>query len=126
MSNSSGQRSPKVAVVGPCASGKSTLVSRLRENGYDAHAIAQEHSAVRDLWKSRNPDLLIALDVSLEVVRERRSPNWLEAVYERQHKRLKSAYDAADLIIDTAEHDAEGVYGIVVDLINDFDADGDQ
>lgn len=113
------ERSPKIAVVGPCASGKSTLVKRLRENGYDAHAIAQEHSAVRELWKSRNPDLLIALDVSLEVVRQRRSPTWLEAVYERQHKRLKSAYESADIIIDTEEHDPDAVFLLVTNLIGE-------
>ena len=112
---------PKIAVVGPCASGKSTLVTRLRENGYDAHAIAQEHSAVRDLWKSKKPDLLIALDVSLEVVRQRRSPDWLEAVYVRQHERLKQAYAAADITIDTAEHDAEAVYSIAQNLIQAFE-----
>lgn len=126
MSSGGGQRSPKIAVVGPCASGKSTLVSRLRENGYDAHAIAQEHSAVQDLWKSRDPDLLVALDVSLEVVRERRSPNWLEAVYERQHKRLKSAYAAADLKIDTNVYNADEVYDITVDLIQEFDPESEQ
>lgn len=126
MSTPGGKRSPKIAVVGPCASGKSTLVTRLRENGYEAHAIAQEHSAVRDLWKSRNPDMLIALDVSLEVVRQRRSPNWLEAVYERQHKRLKSAYEAADLTIDTEEHDADAVYDIVQNLIQEFEAELEQ
>lgn len=120
MSTAGERRSPKIAVVGPCASGKSTLVTRLLENGYDAHAIAQEHSAVRDLWKSRKPDLLIALDVSLEVVRQRRSPDWLEAVYERQHKRLQNAYAAADIIIDTAEHDADAVYEIARDLIEDW------
>lgn len=123
MSAPGGQRSPKIAVVGPCASGKSTLVSRLLENGYDAHAIAQEHSAVRDLWKSRKPDRLIALDVSLDVVRQRRSPDWLEAVYERQHQRLKNAYAAADIVIDTAENDADAVYSIAEELIRHFSPD---
>lgn len=104
---------PRIVVVGPCASGKSTLVARLRDLGYEAHAVAQEHSAVRDLWKRKDPDVLIALDVSLDVVRARRSPGWLEAVYQRQHERLASAYTAADLIIDTAEHDAEAVVTLV-------------
>lgn len=125
MSTPGEKRPPKVAVVGPCASGKSTLVSRLLENGYDAHAIAQEHSAVRDLWKSRKPDLLVALDVSLEVVRQRRSPTWLEAVYERQHKRLKNAYEAADIMIDTAKYDADEVFAITTELIREFESGQD-
>ncbi len=106
-------QSPRIVVVGPCASGKSTLVARLREHGYDAHTVAQEHSAVRDLWKRKDPDALVALDVSLEEVRNRRSPDWLEAVYQRQHERLASAYAAADLIIDTAEHNEDAVLEIV-------------
>jgi hypothetical protein len=85
----------------------------LREKGYDANAVAQEHSAVRDLWKRKDPDALIALDVSLEEVRKRRSPDWLEAVYQRQHERLASAYAAADLTIDTVEHNADAVLAIV-------------
>ena len=120
-----GQRSPKIAVVGPCASGKSTLVNSLRAKGYDAHAVAQEHSAVRDLWNSRKPDLLVALDVSLEVVRQRRSPEWLEAVYERQHKRLAAAYRAADIIIDTSANSADEVLATVEELIQDADSPAD-
>lgn len=115
-----GQRSPKIVVVGPCASGKSTLVARLIENGHDAYAVAQEHSAVRDLWQRKQPDILVALDVSLEVVRQRRSPDWLEAVYQRQHQRLASAYAAADLVIDTAEHDADAAMTQVETLIREL------
>ena len=111
---------PRIVVVGPCASGKSTLVARLRDLGFEAHAIAQEHSAVRELWKRKSPDVLIALDVSLEVVRARRSPTWLEAVYERQHERLASAYAAAVMMIDTAEHDADDVVAIVRQWLQDM------
>lgn len=107
------QGGPTIVVVGPCASGKSTLVSRLKDSGHNAHAVAQEHSSVRELWKRKDPDVLIALDVSLEVVRDRRSPTWFEAVYERQHERLAAAYAAADLIIDTAEHNEDQVVEIV-------------
>lgn len=110
---------PRIVVVGPCASGKSTLVERLRSHGHDAHAIAQEHSAVRDLWRRKDPDVLIALDVSLEVVRQRRSPEWLEAVYLRQYERLANAYAAADLVIDTAVYDADQVETLVETFIAD-------
>ena len=116
------RRSPRIVVVGPCASGKSTLVASLKERGYDAHAVAQEHSAVRDLWKRKDPDVLIALDVSLDVVRERRSPGWLEAVYERQYQRLESAYASADLTLDTGENDADAVLSKVEALLRDLDS----
>lgn len=113
----------RIVVVGPCASGKSTLVARLRILGFEAHAVAQEHSAVRELWKRKAPDVLVALDVSLDVVRARRSPDWLEAVYMRQHERLASAYADADLIIDTAEHDVDDVVAIVLGWLQDVGMD---
>lgn len=109
----------RIVVIGPCASGKSTLVARLKERGLDAYAVAQEHSSVEALWARKNPDVLIALDVSLETVRQRRSPDWLEAVYLRQHERLAEAYAAADLIIDTNQHDADGVEEIVQAFLRD-------
>ena len=115
--------SPRIVVVGPCASGKSTLVSRLKDLGFEAHAVAQEHSAIRELWKRKNPDVLIALDVSLDVVRARRSPTWLEAVYERQHERLASAYAAADLTIDTDKHDADEMVAIVCNWLQQLTGD---
>ena len=117
----SDRSSPRIVVVGPCASGKSTLVSALQGNGYDAYAVAQEHSAVRYLWRRRNPDVLIALDVPLDVVRQRRGPGWLESVYERQHERLASAYQAADLKIDTSSLDVEGVIALVTDWLREFE-----
>ncbi|MCA9834608.1 MAG: hypothetical protein KC435_11725 [Thermomicrobiales bacterium] len=112
--------SPRIVVVGPCASGKSTLVARLREHGHDAHAVAQEHSAVKDLWQRRSPDVLIALDVSLDVVRQRRSPDWLESVYERQYERLAAAYAAADMVIDSAAYDADQVLAMVEAFLADL------
>lgn len=115
----SDRRNPRIVVVGPCASGKSTLVSALKASGHDANAVAQEHSAVRDLWSRKGADVLIALDVPLEVVRARRSPNWLEVVYQRQHERLTSAYEAADLTIDTSEHDVDEVISIVETWLRD-------
>lgn len=116
-----GQRSRKIAVVGPCASGKSTLVAGLLQHGHDAYAVAQEHSGVRDLWKRQNPEVLVALDVSLDVVRQRRSPNWLEAVYDQQHQRLATAFASADIVINTAHHDADEVLALVHELLRDMD-----
>jgi Ni2+-binding GTPase involved in maturation of urease and hydrogenase len=107
----------RIAVVGPCASGKSTLVENLVNRGYRAYAVAQEHSIIRDLWSKRNPDILIALDVSLDVVRQRRTPGWSAEIYKAQHERLRPAFEAADLVIDTGARDAEEVLRMSVDLI---------
>jgi len=109
---------PRIVVVGPCASGKTTLVARLLDAGYDARVVAQEHSAIHDLWARRHPDIVIALDLDLETLRARRSPDWSAEVYAQQHERLKSAFDAADLVIDTATYDADEVVAMVLDLLH--------
>ena len=109
------KQSPRVVIVGPCASGKSTLAARLKEDGFDVHVSGQEHSGVRDLWATLDPDVLIALDVDLDTIRQRRSPYWSEYIYRAQRERLKSAFDSADLVIDTTTHDAEDVYRQVAD-----------
>jgi GTPase SAR1 family protein len=106
-----------IVVVGPCASGKTTLVDALKERGYDARVVAQEHSIIRDLWRKRNPDVVIALDLDLEKVRERRSPTWSSDIYEAQHQRLRDAFEAADLMIDTGTHDIDTALRMTLDLL---------
>lgn len=106
-----------IVVVGPCASGKTTLVDALKVRGYDARVVAQEHSIIRDLWKKRDPDVVIALDLDLEKVRERRSPTWSEEIYKVQHERLRDAFEAADLMIDTGEHDIDTALRMSLDLL---------
>jgi deoxyadenosine/deoxycytidine kinase len=106
-----------IVVVGPCAAGKTTLVDALREHGYRAYAVAQEHSVISDLWKRRNPDVLISLDLDLEEVRRRRSPSWSSDIYARQHERLQPAFAASDLHIDTGEHDIETALRMSLELL---------
>jgi deoxyadenosine/deoxycytidine kinase len=96
------RRPLRVAVVGHCASGKSTLVTALRGQGFDASAVAQEHSGIAWLWRHSDPDVLIYLDVPLATVRDRRGQEWPQAVYDAQEERLAEARAHADLIIDTA------------------------
>lgn len=92
----------KIGLVGPCAAGKSTLSRRLRELGYDARHIAQEHSYVPYMWQHiSNPDVLIYLSVSYENTLVRRRMNWSEAEYQEQVNRLRHALAHADLVIDT-------------------------
>ena len=92
----------RIAVVGPCASGKSTLVEALRDAGYDAWSVAQEHSMVADLWRRQHPDILVVLDVSLEELRSRRqNPVWPAWLLDLQRTRLADAVANADIAIDT-------------------------
>lgn len=100
---------PRVAVVGPCAAGKSTLVAALRARGYDAQAIGQEHSGVAYLWRLGEPDLLVFLDVDLPTTSRRRAAVWPTDLYEIQHARLAGARQHADLYLDTSGLTAEEV-----------------
>jgi dephospho-CoA kinase len=109
--------SPRVVVVGPCASGKTTLVRLLRERGVDAYVCSQEHSIVRDLWRRQHPDVVVALEVDLETIRARRGDDWSAAIYEEQRRRLEGARNAADLIIDTAHVTPEEAAGRVLALL---------
>ena len=110
----SDDRQPVVVIVGPCASGKSTLAAALRERGIDVRIVAQEHSIVADLWRRQQPDVLIGLDVDLPTLRERRTPTWPASVYASQRERLAPAFSAADLVVDTTPLDASEVIAVVL------------
>ncbi len=97
------RKGPRVVVVGPCASGKTTLVRNLQAMGVDARVSGQEHSAIRNLWQRLEPDVLIALDLDLETLRERRGSTWPAGLYGIQHARLEGAFDSANALIDTSQ-----------------------
>jgi hypothetical protein len=107
----------RVVVVGPCASGKTTLVEGLKSEGYDAVVCGQEHSEIPNLWQHSEPDLLVMLEVSLESIRARRGENWPESIYSAQLDRLRDARLAADLIIDTSIFSAKKTLAIALDHI---------
>jgi len=91
-----------IGVVGPCAAGKTTLVQGLRNQGYRAKPIAQEHSYVSNMWQRlTHPDLLIYLDVSYPLTIERRKLDWTLQEYAEQIFRLRHAWEFADLIVFT-------------------------
>jgi dephospho-CoA kinase len=105
----------KIGVVGACGTGKSELVTRLRNHGYHARHIAQEHSYAPSMWrKSSNPDILVYLHISFSVTLERVNFKWTEAEYKEQLHRLRHARANADLIIDTDNLTPEDVYQIVL------------
>ena len=96
------ERRLRITVVGHCAAGKSTLVGALRRHGYDAHAVAQEHSGIIWLWRHAASDVLIYLDVPLATVRARRGAAWPQAIYDAQEIRLTDARAHADLVLDSS------------------------
>lgn len=104
--NEPGRREPQIVIVGPCASGKTTLVRGLWARGYaGARVVAQEHSEVSDLWKMRGaPDALIYLDARLETIAARQQrADWTHEYLAEQKRRLSEAAAACDLFLPTDE-----------------------
>lgn len=99
-----GSRRLLIGVVGPCGSGKSTLVAGLEKHGYTCRHIAQEHSYVPAMWQILSkPDVLIYLHSSFPVSTARRKLNWQEKDYAEQLQRLKHAREHAHIIVNTDE-----------------------
>lgn len=118
-------QSLRVAIVGPCTSGKSTLAQALRDAGYDARQPAQEHSYVPDMWqKLTQPDLLIYLDVNYENVVARRPKNPGNAQrLQEQNRRLTHARQHADLYLDTVGLTTGQVQEQVIGFLNRLTAE---
>src|SRR5215213_11590469 len=101
---------PLVGVVGPCGSGKSTLIAGLEKHGYTCRHIAQEHSYVQAMWQIiAKPDILIFLDASFPISTVRRKLNWQQKDHDEQYRRLSHARQHADLVIDTDDLSPEEV-----------------
>jgi deoxyadenosine/deoxycytidine kinase len=109
-----------VTIVGPCAAGKTTLVAHLREQGLDAHAVAQEHSGVAYLRQLAEPDLLIFLDVDLPTTAIRRKREWPADLYATQHERLAHARRHADLYLDSSAIPADEVARQVSEFVAEY------
>lgn len=106
---------PVIAVVGVCASGKSSLVSRLKDLGINCRHIAQEHSYVKDMWQRLvHPDYLICLDVSYPATISRKKLNWTISEYDEQLRRIHHARAHASLIIDTDTHTLDEEIDLVI------------
>jgi len=110
----------RVAVVGPCASGKTALVERLQKRGYEARECVQEHSYVPMMWqKVSQPDVLIYLDASLATIAERRPADWNEEYLAKLNRRLSHARQHCDLYIQTDELSEDGVLERALDFLRE-------
>jgi hypothetical protein len=93
---------PLIGVVGPCGSGKSTLIAGLEKHGYRCRHIAQEHSYVKTMWQViTKPDILIFLECSFGNSTARRKLNWIPKDHEEQLRRLSHSFQNANIVIDT-------------------------
>jgi deoxyadenosine/deoxycytidine kinase len=107
-----------IGVVGPCGSGKSTLIKGLEQHGFSCRHIAQEHSYVQAMWQRiAKPDILIFLDASFPVSTARRRLNWQEKDHEEQYRRLAHARQHAHLVIATDHLTPEQVLQKAIDFL---------
>lgn len=110
----------RIAVVGPCSCGKSTLTKALKAAGYQARHPAQEHSYVPNMWQRiSQPDVLIYLDVDYPNVRLRRphidgGPQRLA----EQHHKLRHARQECDFYLDTSGLSVAEVETAVFNFLN--------
>ena len=110
-----------IGVVGPCGSGKSTLITGLNQHGYTCRHIAQEHSYVPAMWQIiTKPDLLIYLHASFQTSTTRRKLNWTEDDYAEQLRRLSHAHEHAHIIINTDDLPPDRILQQALDFLKDF------
>ena len=107
----------RIAVVGVCASGKTTLVKGLKDAGYDAYNVAQEHSGIHNFWNKHHPDILVMIDATIPAIKKRRLVYWDQERLDVQHKRLADAKAHANLFIQTDAYNADEVREQVIDYI---------
>jgi cytidylate kinase len=113
---------PLIGIVGPCGSGKSTLIRALERYGYRCRHIAQEHSYVQAMWRLiGKPDILIFLDASFPTSTRRRDLNWQKADHDEQLRRLQHAREHANLLIDTDDLTPEEVLQKALDYLKKID-----
>lgn len=110
---------PVIGVVGPCGSGKSTLITGLEKHGFTCRHIAQEHSYAQAMWQIiTKPDILIYLHASFETSTARRKLDWLEKDHTEQLRRLTHARQHANLIIETDETTPAEILKTVLDFLH--------
>jgi cytidylate kinase len=111
-------QSPLIGIVGPCGSGKSTLIAGLEKHGYTCRHIAQEHSYVPAMWQRiANPDILIFLDASFPISTARRKLIWQKQDHDEQCRRLRHARQHAAVVVDTDHLTPEQVLRKVLDFL---------
>ena len=107
-----------IAIVGPCASGKTTLARGLEEHGILARQVVQEHSYVPEMWQViTNPDYLIYLEASFQSCSNRKPLNWQENDYDEQLSRLAHARENCNLLIQTDDRTEGEVLEAVLDAL---------
>jgi chloramphenicol 3-O-phosphotransferase len=112
----------RIALVGPCSSGKSTLATILKDIGYEVRQVAQEHSYIPNMWQRiSKPDILIYLDVDYAAARARRP--FIDGGPQRvamQQYRLRHARQHCDFYLDTSDLTPDQVQQQVLNFLQEF------
>ncbi|MHB8860026.1 MAG: DEAD/DEAH box helicase family protein [Thermoleophilia bacterium] len=101
MEKGAGHKPLRVVITGVCGSGKTVLAEGLKTMGYDARAVAQEHSLVPELFLHSRPDLVIYLEASDATVAGRKQTGWEPHQLAEERRRLKLARERADIHLNT-------------------------
>ena len=113
-----------IVVVGPCAAGKTTLVTGLHAQGFAAaRQVAQEHSGIRDLWALRGqPEVLIYLDAQPATMNRRQGrSDWTAEARADLVTRLERARRECDLYLPTDDLTIAQVLETVVQFLEQHD-----
>lgn len=112
---------PRIVIVGVCGSGKTVLADALVELGYNARAMAQEHSFVPSMWRAHGqPNVLVYLDAAAETVNQRLGrQDWTPEAIAEQRRRLADAYTYCDLYLVTDHLSAAEVLARVVAFLSE-------
>lgn len=114
---------PRIAVVGVCAAGKTTLAQGLARLGWKAVAVPQEHSFVKRLWARLHPDtnILVMLDARYETTKFRRpSISYGPERLDEQRTRLALAREYCDLYLPTDDLTVEQVRDTVAQWVEEW------
>jgi len=102
MPNVVGKTDLRIAIVGPCGSGKTTLADGLTARHFHVREITQEHSYVPSMWKLiSRPHILIYLDASFETCNQRKQLDWDLGDHAEQIRRLAHARRHCDIYLAT-------------------------
>ncbi len=97
------------------------LANALRERGYNAQSMAQEHSFIPGMWRAHGqPNVLIYLDARPATINARlHRDDWTEEAVAEQHARLADARVYCDLYLPTDELSEQQVVARVVAFLEE-------
>lgn len=109
-----------IGVVGNCVSGKTTLVQGLKQKGYQAVNIPQEHSVTPRFWRKFNADFLVCLSCTLATAQARRKIPWGQIRLNQQAAILADAKAHCQLYLPTDDYTVEQVLELVTKAVDDW------